>query len=168
VATRGSSGLHPDHRQPKLHTQTFKLLFRTDVKLATPPSHFDLRTSWMRLLILHHKLIPTSPSRISIKHHCLDLTRKPLIDFRVYSRCIPSLHTSTTNDNINRGLSSMFNLLCNYPPSDKTLLLPPSCPRQRATLAPTLGQIASKTLYLLDSSSVPSHTTNLQKVSRPR
>jgi hypothetical protein len=50
--------------------------------------------SWMRLLILHHQLIPTSPSWISIKHQCLDLTRKPLIDFRVYSRCTRPPQTS--------------------------------------------------------------------------
>jgi hypothetical protein len=65
-------------------------------------------------------------------------------------------------------ISNMFNLLCNDPPSDKTLLLLGFYPRQRAFLAPTLGQIASKTLFLLDSSSFQFNSINLTKVLRLR
>jgi hypothetical protein len=168
VTTRGSSGLHPDHRQPKLHTQTFKLLFRTDEKLDN--ATVALRSTYILDAIANITSPTNSNVTIFDQHQApmLGFDAETLDRFPSLFKVHSLLQTSSTNDNINRGLSSMFNLLCNYPPSDKKLLLPPSCPRQRAILAPTLGQIASKTLYLLDSSSVPSHTTNLQKVSLPR
>jgi hypothetical protein len=73
VATRGSSGLHPDHRQPKLHTQTFKLLFRTDEKLDT--ATVALRSTYIL------DAIANIPSPINSNVTIFDQDQAPLLGF---------------------------------------------------------------------------------------